>query len=60
MHGYEKQRELTAGLNMSFAWGVGAQAHLGSLGARAEFEQFRTMGNEKLSAISVSVLYTFF
>lgn len=43
----------------SFAWGVGAQAHFLSLAVRAEYEQFKLMGNEKLSAISLSFLYTF-
>jgi hypothetical protein len=40
------------------AWGVGAQAHFGSLGARAEFEQFKLFG-EELRAFSLSLVYTF-
>jgi hypothetical protein len=40
------------------AWGVGAQAHFGSLGARLEFEQFKLFGDEKLRAISASFVYT--
>jgi hypothetical protein len=44
--------------DIDLAWGVGAQAHFGSLGARAEFEQFKLFG-EQLRAISVSVVYTF-
>jgi hypothetical protein len=43
----------------SFAWGAGAQAHFGSLGVRAEYEQTRLIGNEKLGTVSVSFLYTF-
>lgn len=39
------------------AWGVGAQAHFGSLGARAEIEQFKLFG-EKLRTISISFVYT--
>ncbi|MEO6078373.1 MAG: porin family protein [Steroidobacteraceae bacterium] len=41
-----------------FAWGVGAQAHFGSLGARVEFEQFKLFGDEKLRVISASFVYT--
>jgi opacity protein-like surface antigen len=40
-------------------WGLGAQAHFGSLGARAEYERFKLFGDEKLDIISVSLLYTF-
>lgn len=42
-----------------FAWGVGAQAHFGSFGVRAEYEQFRLIGDEKLGTVSVSFVYTF-
>lgn len=42
-----------------FAWGVGAQAHFGSLGVRAEYEQFRMIGDQKIGAVSLSFLYTF-
>jgi opacity protein-like surface antigen len=41
-----------------FAWGAGAQAHFGSLGVRAEYEQHRIMGNEKLGSVSLSFVYT--
>ncbi len=41
------------------AWGMGAQAHFGSLGARVEFEQFKLFGDEKLRMISASFVYTF-
>jgi opacity protein-like surface antigen len=39
------------------AWGIGAQAHFGSLGARAEIEQFKLFG-EKLRTLSISFVYT--
>jgi Outer membrane protein beta-barrel domain len=42
-----------------FAWGGGLQAHFGSLGARAEYEQFKLPFGEKLDAFSVSFVYTF-
>ncbi len=42
-----------------FAWGVGAQAHFGSLGARVEYEQFKLFGDEKLRMVSASLVYTF-
>lgn len=42
-----------------FAWGAGVQAHFGSLGARAEFEQFKLGSGVKLDSVSVSLLYTF-
>lgn len=41
------------------AWGLGAQAHFGSLGVRAEYERFSLFGSEKVGAVSVSFLYTF-
>lgn len=43
----------------SFAWGAGAQAHFLSLAVRAEYEQFKLLGGEKLSSVSLSFLYTF-
>lgn len=45
--------------NTDVVWGLGAQAHFGSLGARAEYERFKLFDNRKLDLISVSVLYTF-
>ncbi len=42
-----------------FAWGVGAQAHFLSFAVRAEYEQFKLMGDEKLKTVSLSFLYTF-
>jgi hypothetical protein len=41
-----------------FAWGLGAQAHFGSIGARVEFEQFKLFGRD-LRSISASFVYTF-
>jgi hypothetical protein len=41
------------------AWGAGVQAHFGSLGARAEFEQFKLRSGVKLDSVSLSLLYTF-
>lgn len=40
------------------AWGVGAQAHFGSLAARVELEQFKLFG-EQLRTVSASLVYTF-
>jgi len=40
------------------AWGIGAQAHFGSLGARVELEQFDLFG-KNLRTLSASVVYTF-
>lgn len=40
------------------AWGAGLQAHFGSLGARAEYEQVKYFGERKLGTISVSFVYT--
>jgi opacity protein-like surface antigen len=42
----------------SLAWGVGAQAHFGSLAARVEFEQFKLFDDQKLHVISASFIYT--
>lgn len=44
--------------NTDVVWGLGAQAHFGSLGARAEYERFKLF-DRKLDIISVSFLYTF-
>ncbi len=41
-----------------FAWGLGAQAHFGSLALRGEFEQFRLPGNLKLNSLSATFIYT--
>lgn len=41
------------------AWGAGIQAHFGSLGARAEYEQVKYFADRKLGTISVSFVYTF-
>jgi opacity protein-like surface antigen len=46
--------------DLDFAWGVGIQARIWSLGARLEYEQFPIVGDEKLDTISLSVTYTFF
>jgi hypothetical protein len=45
--------------NTDVVWGLGAQAHFGSFGARAEYERFKLFGEQKLDLISVSLLYTF-
>lgn len=42
-----------------FAWGAGIQGHFLSIAVRAEFEQFRVIGNEKLNVASASFIYTF-
>ncbi|MGH8249712.1 MAG: outer membrane beta-barrel protein [Steroidobacteraceae bacterium] len=44
--------------DLDFAWGAGAQAHFGSLGARLEYERFKVV-NEDLGTISLSFIYTF-
>lgn len=41
-----------------FAWGVGAQVHLGSFALRAEYERFKVFGDRKLESISASFVYT--
>jgi hypothetical protein len=43
--------------DIDLAWGIGAQAHFGSLGARVELEQFKLFG-EKLRTLSASFVYT--
>jgi opacity protein-like surface antigen len=43
----------------NFAWGVGAQAHFLSLAVRAEYEQHKLIGDEKLGTVSLSFIYTF-
>ncbi len=45
--------------DVEFAWGVGAQAHFGSLGARLEYENFSVIEDEELGTISLSFIYTF-
>ena len=45
--------------DLDFAWGVGIQARIWSLGARLEYEQFPIVGDEKLDTISLSLTYTF-
>ncbi|MGC4029500.1 MAG: outer membrane beta-barrel protein [Steroidobacteraceae bacterium] len=44
---------------VEFAWGAGAQAHLGSFAVRAEYERFKVFDNRKLESISASFIYTF-
>ena len=46
--------------DLDFAWGVGIQARIWSLGARLEYEQFPVLDDEKLDTISLSFTYTFF
>jgi opacity protein-like surface antigen len=41
-----------------FAWGAGAQAHFGSFAVRAEYEQFKLFGQQKLGMVSASFVYT--
>ena len=45
--------------DVDFAWGVGAQAHFGSLGARLEYESFSVVEDEEIGTISLSFIYTF-
>jgi hypothetical protein len=45
--------------DFDFAWGVGIQARIWSLGARLEYEQFPIVDDEKLDTISLSFTYTF-
>ncbi len=45
--------------DLNFAWGVGIQARIWSLGARLEYEQFPIVDDEKLDTISLSFTYTF-
>lgn len=45
--------------DVDFAWGVGAQAHFGSLGARLEYENFSVIDDQELGTISLSFIYTF-
>lgn len=44
----------------NFAWGVGAQAHLGSFAVRAEYERFKVFDDRKLESITASLVYTIF
>ena len=41
------------------AYGVGVQAHFGSLGARLEYERFNVDNTDKTSALSLAVTWTF-
>jgi hypothetical protein len=45
--------------DLDFAWGVGVQARIWSIGARLEYEQFPIVDDEKLDTISLSFTYTF-
>ena len=45
--------------DVEFAWGVGAQARFGSLGARLEYENFSIIEDEEIGTISLSLTYTF-
>jgi hypothetical protein len=45
--------------DLDFAWGVGIQARVWSIGARLEYEQFPIVDDEKLDTISLSFTYTF-
>jgi|SRR5579871_1793347 len=42
-----------------FAWGAGAQAHLGALGLRLEYEQFNTANTNGIRAASFDVMWHF-
>jgi len=42
-----------------FAWGVGAQAHFGSLGARLEYETFHIQNTNGANLISLDVMLSF-
>ena len=42
-----------------FAWGIGTQAHFGSLGARLEYETFHIQNTNGANAISLSVMLSF-
>lgn len=44
--------------DFDFAWGAGAWAHFGSLGARLEYERFKIV-DEDIGTISLSFVYTF-
>jgi D-alanyl-D-alanine carboxypeptidase len=56
MHGYEKQRELTAGLNMSFAWGAG---NLGSNAADLARFARALFGGELLRPETLAAMQSF-
>ncbi|MBS0614793.1 MAG: outer membrane beta-barrel protein [Proteobacteria bacterium] len=43
-----------------FTWGVGMQAHFGSLGARLEYERFNLPSINRASLVSLAVTWTFF
>ena len=42
-----------------FAWGIGTQAHFGSLGARLEYETFHIQNTSGANVISLSVMLSF-
>lgn len=43
-----------------FAWGVGTQAHVGNLGARLEYENFRIPGTNGANVVSLDVYVSIF
>lgn len=43
--------------NVNFAWGFGATLRLGSLGVRAEWERFELESYDRLSMLSLGVLF---
>jgi Outer membrane protein beta-barrel domain len=45
--------------DFDFAWGAGAQAHFGSLGARLEYERIKVIEDDEIGTISLSFIYTF-
>jgi hypothetical protein len=49
----------TKDTHVDLAWGIGAQAQIGRLAIRAEFERFRLLRDRRLQAASLSFLYTF-
>ena len=42
-----------------FAWGIGAQAHFGSLGVRLEYESFSIPNTNGANVFSLDVMYSF-
>jgi outer membrane immunogenic protein len=42
-----------------FAWGIGAQVHFGSLGARLEYESFNIPNTNGANVFSLDVMYSF-
>jgi hypothetical protein len=49
----------TRDTHVDLAWGIGAQAQIGRLAIRAEFERFRLLRDRRLESASLSFLYTF-